>query len=64
MATVTIASTASMDLERFGRDRKGGYVSDEKEADILYSSLRRGVDVTSAEASQVQEKTKIKVKVA
>ncbi len=49
---------SSMNLEGFVRDRKGGYVSDEKETDILYSALCRSLGVTPAEASpgKTQEK--------
>ena len=53
-----------MNLEGFGRDRKGGYVSDEKDIAILYSSLCRSLGVTPMEASQGKEKAKIKAKVA
>ena len=45
---------SSMNLEGFGRDHKGGYVSDEKDTDILYSSLCRSLGVTSTEASQTK----------
>ena len=55
---------SSMNLEGFGRDRKGGYVSDEKDIAILYSSLCRSLGVTPMEASQGKEKAKIKAKVA
>jgi hypothetical protein len=48
---------SSMNLVGFGRDHKGGVVSDEKDTDILYSSLCRSLGVTSTEASQ----TKVKV---
>ena len=47
---------SSMNLEGFGRDHKGSYVSDEKDTDILYSSLCRSLGVTSTEASQTKAK--------
>ncbi len=50
---------SSMNLEGFGRDRKGGYVSDEKDMDVLYSALCRSLDVTPIEESP--EKTTAKV---
>jgi hypothetical protein len=48
-----------MNLKRFGRDRKGGYVSDEKETEILYSALCQSLGMTPIEASP--EKTRAKV---
>jgi hypothetical protein len=45
---------SSMNLEGFGRDRKGGYVSDEKDTDILYSALCRSLGVTPIEASRAK----------
>jgi hypothetical protein len=50
---------SSMNLEGFGRDRKGGYVSDEKDTETLYSSLCRSLGVTPIEASQEKEKAKV-----
>ena len=50
---------SSMNLKRFGRDRKGGYVSDEKETEILYSALCQSLGMTPIEASP--EKTRAKV---
>ncbi len=54
---LTALKASSMNLDGFGRDHKGGVVSDEKDTDILYSSLCRSLGVTSREASQ----TKVKV---
>jgi hypothetical protein len=54
---LTALKASSMNLDGFGRDHKGGVVSDEKDTDILYSSLCRSLGVTSTEASQ----TKVKV---
>ena len=48
-----------MNLEGFGRDRKGGYVSDEKDTETLYSSLCRSLGVTPIEASQEKERAKV-----
>jgi hypothetical protein len=45
---------SSMNLEGFRRDRKGGYVSDEKETDILYSALCQSLDVTPVAVSQAK----------
>lgn len=45
---------SSMNLEGFGRDRRGGYVSDEKDTAILYSALCRSLGVTSIETSQAK----------
>jgi hypothetical protein len=45
---------SSMNLEGFGRDHKGGYVSDEKDTAILYSSLCRSFGVTPVEASRTK----------
>jgi hypothetical protein len=47
---------SSMNLEGFERDHKGDVVSDEKDTDILYSSLCRSLGVTSTEASQTKAK--------
>ncbi len=56
---LTALKASSMNLEGFGRDRKGGYVSDEKDTAILYSSLCRGLGVTPIEASQAKIKAKV-----
>ncbi len=45
---------SSMNLEGFGRGRKGGYVSDEKDTATLYSSLCQSLDVALVEESQVK----------
>ncbi len=50
---------SSMNLEGFGRDRKGGYMSDEKDTETLYSSLCRSLGVTPIEASQEKERAKV-----
>ncbi|MDP6781699.1 MAG: hypothetical protein QGH32_08135 [Alphaproteobacteria bacterium] len=50
---------SSMQLEGFGRDKKGGYVSDENETDILYSALCRSLGVTPLEASQAKATAKV-----
>jgi hypothetical protein len=50
---------SSMNLEGFGRDRKGGYVSDGKETEILYSALCQSLGVTPMEASQAKVKTRV-----
>jgi hypothetical protein len=50
---------SSMNLEGFGRDRKGGYVSDEKDTEILYSSLCRSLGVTPVEASPEKIRAKV-----
>jgi len=47
---------SSMNLEGFGRDRKGGYVSDEKDTPILYLALCHSLDVTPLEVSQAKAK--------
>jgi len=49
----------SMNLEGFGRNKKGGYVSDEKETDILYSALCRSLGVTPLETSQAKATAKV-----
>ena len=43
---------SSMNLGGFGRTRKGGYVSDEKDTDILYSALCRSLGLSPVEASR------------
>jgi len=43
---------SSMNLKGFGRDRKGGYLSDEKDTEILYSSLCQSLGLTPVEASR------------
>jgi len=43
---------SSMNLEGFGRDHKGSYVSDEKDTAILYSSLCRSLGLSPVEASR------------
>ncbi len=43
---------SSMNLEGFGRDHKGGVVSDEKDTAILYSSLCRSLGLSPVEASR------------
>ena len=45
---------SSMNLEGFGRDRKGGYVSDEKDTEILYSALCRSLGLAPIEASRAK----------
>ncbi|MDP6735239.1 MAG: hypothetical protein QF732_01900 [Nitrospinaceae bacterium] len=52
---------SSMNLEGFGRDRKGGYMSDERDTETLYSSLCRSLGMTPMEASPAKEKEKAKV---
>ena len=51
--------SSSMNLEGLGRDRKGRYVSDEKDTAILYSALCRSLGVTPLEASQAKIKAKV-----
>jgi len=43
---------SSINLKGFGRDYKGSYVSDEKDTDILYSTLCRSLGAAPIEASQ------------
>ena len=50
---------SSMNLKGFGRDRKGGYVRDERDTETLYSSLCRSLGVTPAEASSEKIKAKV-----
>ena len=45
---------SSMNLEGFGRDRKGGYVSDEKDTEILYSALCRSLGLAPIEAPRAK----------
>ena len=47
---------SSMNLKGFGRGKKGGYVSDEKDTDILYSALCRSLGVTPVEVPQAKAK--------
>ncbi len=50
---------SSMNLEGFGRGRKGGYVSDEKDTAILYSALCQSLGMTPLESSQAKIKAKV-----
>jgi hypothetical protein len=50
---------SSMNLEGFGRDRKGGYVSDEKDTALLYSALCRSLGMTPIETSPEKIKAKV-----
>ncbi len=43
---------SSMNLKGFGRDRKGGYVSDEKDTNILYSALCQSLGLSPVKASR------------
>ena len=56
---LTALKKSSMNLEGFGRDKKGGYVSDEKDTAILYSALCQSLGVTPIEASPEKIKAKV-----